>query len=56
MFCQNLPENRELFQLLEKVDAELTQEVRTKGCPLRGGKLHRSELDRKPQGGSQWVS
>jgi hypothetical protein len=45
---QNLPE------LLEKVDADLTQKAREKGCPHCGGKLHRGDYKRKPRGGPQW--
>jgi hypothetical protein len=53
-WCQKHLADQELFQLLEKVDADLTEEVRSKGCPLCGGKLHRSDYDRKPRGGPQW--
>ena len=53
-WCQKHLANQELFQLLEKVDAELTEGARSKGCLLCGGKLHRSDYDRKPRGGPQW--
>ena len=53
-WCQNHLADQELFQLLEKVDADLTEAARSKGCPLCGGKLHRSDYDRKPRGGPQW--
>ena len=53
-WCQNLLADQELFQLLEKVDTDLTEAVRSKGCVLCGGKLHRSDYDRKPRGGPQW--
>jgi len=53
-WCQNHLADQELFQLLEKVDTDLTEEARSKGCPLCGGKLHRSDYDRKPRGGPQW--
>lgn len=53
-WCQKHLADQELFQLLEKVDADLTEEARSKGCPLCGGKLHRSDYDRKPRGGPQW--
>ena len=33
---------------------DLTEEARLKGCLLCGGKLHRSDYDRKPRGGPQW--
>lgn len=52
--CQKHLADQELFQLLEKVDADLTQQARAKGCPHCGGKLHRSDYDRKPRGGPQW--
>jgi hypothetical protein len=53
-WCQKHLADQELFQLLEEVDADLTEEARSKGCPLCGGKLHRSNYDRKPRGGPQW--
>jgi len=53
-WCQKHLADQELFQVLEKVDADLVEEVRSKGCPLCGGKLHRSDYDRKPRGGPQW--
>ena len=53
-WCQKHLADQELFELLEKVDADLVEEARSKGCPLCGGKLHRSDYDRKPRGGPQW--
>jgi hypothetical protein len=53
-WCQKHLADQELFQLLEKVDADLIEETRSKGCLLCGGKLHRSDYDRKPRGGPQW--
>ena len=53
-WCQKHLADQELFQLLEKVDADLTAGARSKGCLLCGGKLHRSDYDRKPRGGPQW--
>jgi len=53
-WCQKHLADQELFQLQEKVDADLTEEARLKGCLLCGGKLHRSDYDRKPRGGPQW--
>jgi len=52
--CQKHLADQELFQLLEKVDADLTVEARVKGCLLCGGILHRSDYERKPRGGPQW--
>ena len=46
--------DQELHQLLEKVDADLAQEVCQKGCLYCLGKLHRADYDRKPRGGPQW--
>jgi hypothetical protein len=53
-WCQKHLADQELFQLLEKVDADLTEEARSKGCVLCGGKLHRGDYERKPRGGPQW--
>lgn len=53
-WCQHHLADQDLFQLLEKVDADLTEEARSKGCLLCGDKLHRSDYDRKPRGGPQW--
>lgn len=52
--CQKHLADQELFQLLEKVDADLTEEVRVKGCLRCGGILHRSDYERKPRGGPPW--
>jgi hypothetical protein len=46
--------DQELHQLLEKVDADLAQEVCQKGCLYCRGKLHRADYGRKPRGGPQW--
>ena len=51
---QNHLADQQLYQLLEKVDSDLTEEARRQGCPLCGGQLHRSDYDRKPRGGPQW--
>jgi hypothetical protein len=53
-WCQNHLADEQIFQLLEKVDADLTEQARAKGCLLCGGKLHRSDYERKPRGGPQW--
>ena len=53
-WCQKHLADQELFQLQEKVDADLTEEARSKGCLLCGGKLHRSDYERKPRGGPPW--
>jgi len=53
-WCQNHLGDQGLFDLLEKVDTDLTEEVRLRGCLLCSGRLHRSDYDRKPRGGPQW--
>jgi hypothetical protein len=53
-WCQNHLADVHLPQLLEKVDTDLTEEARSKGCLLCGSKLHRSDYERKPRGGPQW--
>jgi hypothetical protein len=46
--------DQHLNQLLEKVDADLTEKARQEGCLLCGGTLHRSDYERKPHGDPQW--
>ena len=53
-WCQSHLADQQLHQLLEKVDADLAQEVRRQGCLHCHGKLHRADYDRKPRGGPQW--
>jgi hypothetical protein len=53
-WCQCHLADQHLFQLLEKVDADLMEKARQEGCLLCGGALHRSDYDRKPRGGPQW--
>ena len=53
-WCQCHLADQHLYQLLEKVDADLTEKARQEGCLLCGGTLHRSDYDRKPRGGPQW--
>lgn len=53
-WCRNHLADQKLSQLLEKIDTEVFDEVRSKGCLLCGGKLHRSDYERKPRGGPQW--
>jgi hypothetical protein len=53
-WCQNHLADQKVYQLLEKVDADLTGAARQQGCVHCGGKLHRSDYDRKPRGGPQW--
>lgn len=53
-WCRSHLADQKLFQLAEKIDIDLTEEARSKGCLLCGGTLHRSDYDRKPRGGPQW--
>jgi hypothetical protein len=53
-WCQNHLADQELFQLLEKVDADLAEAAHRQGCLSCGGKLHRADYDRKPRGGPHW--
>ncbi len=53
-WCRSHLVDQKLFQLAEKIDIDLTEEARSKGCLLCGGTLHRSDYDRKPRGGPQW--
>jgi hypothetical protein len=53
-WCRKHLADQKLFQLAEKIDIDLTEEARSKGCLLCGGTLHRSDYDRKPRGGPQW--
>jgi len=50
-WCQNHLADQQVYQLLEKVDADLIEEARQQGCLLCEGKLHRSDYERKPRGG-----
>ena len=52
--CQSHLADRQLHQLLEKVDVDLAQEVCQQGCVYCGGKLHRADYKRKPRGGPEW--
>jgi hypothetical protein len=53
-WCRMHLADQKLFQLVEKIDIDLTEEARSKGCLLCGGMLHRSDYERKPRGGPQW--
>jgi hypothetical protein len=53
-WCQCHLAEQHLYQLLEKVDADLTERARQAGCLICGGTLHRGDYDRKPRGGPQW--
>jgi hypothetical protein len=53
-WCQSYLADQELHQLPEKVDADLADDARLKGCLFCHVKLHRADFDRKPRGGPQW--
>jgi hypothetical protein len=53
-WCQNHLADQQVYQLLEKVDGDLVEDARQHDCVHCGGKLHRSDYDRKPRGGPQW--
>jgi hypothetical protein len=50
---QNFLSDRQLHQLLERVDADLLEETRGEGCCC-GGKLHRADYERKARGVPEW--
>jgi hypothetical protein len=39
-----------VWQALEELDLQLAEEVRARGCPRDGGRLHRADYPRKPRG------
>lgn len=43
---------REFFDALVRYDEQITQRVAAAGCPRCGGRLHRSDYERKPRGGT----
>ncbi len=45
------------MELLAKIDRDFAEAARGKGClhPDCGGKLHRSDYERKPRGGPGWA-
>jgi len=47
--------SEKIYQLLEEVDGDLAEQVRQGGCLQCGGRLHRSDFDRKPRGGPMRV-
>jgi hypothetical protein len=49
-WCQKHLADQELYQLLEKADADLAEEARRKGCRHCGGRVHRADYERKPRG------
>ena len=49
--CQCYLADQRLHGLLEKVDSDLAQEAKEKGCGRCGAKLHCDDYDRKPRGG-----
>lgn len=55
-WCQAHLTNKKREELLTKIDTDFAEEVRGRGCrhPDCGGKLHRSDYERKPRGGPDW--
>jgi hypothetical protein len=53
-WCRKHLADQELYQLLEKVDADLAEAARLEGCRHCGGKVHRADYERKPRGGPHW--
>jgi hypothetical protein len=52
--CRKQPADQGLYRLLENVDAELAEALRSQGCVFcPEGKLHRADYDRKPRGGPE---
>ena len=49
--CQSFLANQKLRELLEKVDADVAEQVRQCGCLHCSGKLHSAKYERKPRGG-----
>jgi hypothetical protein len=52
--CQSYLADQQLYKLLEKVDDDLAEAERQKGCRRCSGKLHRGDYKRKPRGGPKW--
>jgi hypothetical protein len=50
-WCQCYLADKNLFQFLEKCDADLAESCRQAGCLHCAGKLHRADYKRKPRGG-----
>ena len=46
-----LVEKVSLFRILHRIDTDLCNQHRQKGCPYCGGPLHQSNYERKPRGG-----
>ena len=46
-----LLEKVSLFRILHRIDTDLCNQLRQKGCPYCGGPLHQSNYERKPRGG-----
>ena len=49
-----LRDDRDLWVLLLKIEKNLAEQHREKGCAC-GGKLHRARYRRKPRGGPEWL-
>lgn len=51
--CQCYLADQHLHQLFEKVDSDIAEKVRQRGCLHCPGKLHRADYERKPRGGPE---
>ena len=49
--CHSLLASASLYVLLLRLDQDLAEEARRRGCPLDGGALHRADFERRPRGG-----
>lgn len=53
-WCQCELADSKLWELLQRIDSDLAEQAREKGCPHCEGKLHRADYERKPRGGPKW--
>ncbi len=48
---KELSQKTSLFSVLHRIDLDLANQCRQKGCPHCGGPLHQANYERKPRGG-----
>ena len=46
--------DKKVYELLDRVDADLAASAGAQGCVHCGGRLHRGDFPRKPRGGPTW--
>ena len=51
---EKLLQDGKVYELLERVDADLAARAGATGCAHCGGRLHRGDFPRKPRGGPAW--